>query len=89
MIGRMVVKVPFISLVNLIAGRKVVTELIQGDLNPANLEKELGAILNGPAREKMLEDYASIRHILGDGGASDRAAALITGYLEKDVAGTF
>ena len=69
MIGRMVVKVPFISLVNLIAGRKVVTELIQGELNAENIERELGAILSGPVREKMLEAYASIRHILGDGGA--------------------
>lgn len=87
MIGRMVVKVPFISLVNLIAGRKVVTELIQGGLNAENIERELGAILSGPVREKMLEDYASIRHILGDGGASARAAALITGYMKKNGSG--
>ena len=81
LIGRMVVKVPFISLVNLIAGREVVKELIQGEMNPKNLAVELQKILSGPVREKMLADYADIRHLLGDGGASRRAAELIVGRL--------
>lgn len=83
-IGRMVVKVPFISLVNLIAGREVVRELIQGAMNPERLAEELARILDGPARERMLSDYREIRHRLGDGGASLRAADLIVGYLEKE-----
>lgn len=84
LIGRMVVKVPFISLVNLIAGREVVKELIQGAMNPRNLSRELGRILSGQAREKMLEDFASIRHLLGDGGASQRAAEAIVGFLRQE-----
>lgn len=84
LIGRMVVKVPFISLVNLIAGKQVVKELIQGEMNPRNAAAELGKILSGPAREKMLAEYAGIRHLLGDGGASGRAADLIVKYLDED-----
>ena len=79
----MVVKVPFISLVNLIAGRGG-RELIQGAMNPRNLSRELGRILSGQAREKMLEDFASIRHLLGDGGASQRAAEAIVGFLRQE-----
>lgn len=80
-IGRMVVKVPFISLVNLIASREVVRELIQGAMNPQTLAQELRRILSGPTREKMLADYAEIRHLLGDGGASRRAAEAIVSRL--------
>lgn len=80
-IGRMVVKVPFISLVNLIAGREVVRELIQGAMNREELVRELRKILSGENRERMLSDYRALRHLLGDGGASRRAAELIVNRL--------
>lgn len=80
-IARRLVKVKYISLVNLIADRPVVTELIQGEMNERNLASELRSVCEGPAREKMLSDFEILRQLLGGPGASDRAAGIITGDL--------
>lgn len=83
-IGRMVVnkQVRFISLVNLIMDRKVVTELLQGDFTEENLERSLLEISGQTRqREKQLEDYASLREAMGDGGTSDRVARSIISEL--------
>jgi lipid-A-disaccharide synthase len=75
MIGRMVVKVPFISLVNLCLGRECIRELLQREFTTTNVHAELDAILpGGSKRDKMLKDYAELRDLLGGEGASDRAA---------------
>ncbi|MBK9292444.1 MAG: lipid-A-disaccharide synthase [Bacteroidetes bacterium] len=76
-IARRLVKVKFISLVNLIMGREIVKELIQDELNPQNLAAELTQILDGPHRNEMLNNYAELRQKLGGPGASARAARLI------------
>ncbi|MGI9526679.1 MAG: lipid-A-disaccharide synthase [Weeksellaceae bacterium] len=77
-IGKRVVKhIEYISLVNLIMDRKVVTELIQGDLNYKNLKRELNLILAGKAREQMLNDFEVLRQKLGGNGASEVAATKI------------
>jgi lipid-A-disaccharide synthase len=74
-IGWIVIRVKYISLVNLIAGSEVVKELIQYSLNEKNLASELKAILpGGSKREKMFEDYNRVREILGPAGASERVA---------------
>jgi lipid-A-disaccharide synthase len=71
-----VIKVKFISLVNLITGYEAVKELIQYSLNEKNLVEELKAILpGGSKRERLLVDYTKIREILGPAGASERVAA--------------
>jgi len=75
-IAWIVIKVEYISLVNLILGYEAVKELIQYSLNERNLYGELEAILTGGSkREHMLEDYKKIREILGTAGASERIAA--------------
>jgi lipid-A-disaccharide synthase len=85
MIARMVIKVKYISLVNLIAGREVVRELIQQDLTPENLGAVLNILLyDREAREKMFQDYREIRDLLGDEPVSARAAELMLGYLMSD-----
>ena len=72
------VKVKYISLVNLIMDKPVVTELIQNDLNKENLVRELTALLQeGPALQAMKADYARLWQLLGDKQASDTAAAEI------------
>ena len=77
-IGKRVVKnIKFISLVNLIMDREVVTELIQKELNTENLVKELQHILEGEKREKILQDFELLREKLGGKGASDHAAEII------------
>lgn len=72
-IGRLLVKIKFISLVNLIFNEQVVTELIQNDLNELYLKKELQNILTGNNREQMKLKFQDLKHKLGDSGASNRA----------------
>ncbi len=83
-IGRMVIKVPFISLVNLIAQKKVVVELIQDAYNPRRLRKELERVLEGEGRQQVLEGYEDMRNNLAnDSSASENTARLIVKYLKK------
>ena len=85
-ITKRLIKVKYISLVNLIADRSVVPELIQHDLNPERLRAELGAILPGGAgRESQLSGYREIAQQMGTAGASTTAARLMVGYLRSPV----
>ena len=81
-LARLVVKVPYISLVNLIVGRDVVRELIQRDANPAETAAELQELIQGGRREKVLQGYEELIQLLDAGGsASENAARLMVGYL--------
>lgn len=72
---RFFLKVKYISLVNLIADKEVVKELVANDMKVANIKKELASILpGGDGRQTMLDDYQHIIQILGAPGASERAA---------------
>ncbi len=78
-----VLKVPWVSLVNLNLGRECVAELIQSDLSVERAEQELRAIVaGGSKREKMLADFDCLRTVIGGPGASDRFAARMVGELE-------
>ena len=81
-IGKRLISVPFISLVNLIADKEIVKELIQDQLNEENLKRELAAITNNkPNRERLLNDYAHLHQLMGEAGASERTATLMVKYL--------
>ena len=80
-VRRYLIKVPYISLVNLIADREVVTELLADTFTVAHIRHELEKILDGPDRDRMLEGYAEVRRRLGDQKAPDNAAKLIVGLL--------
>lgn len=83
-IARMVVKIKFISLVNLIMNRLVVKELIQEDCTPDKVAAELDSILNDKIyRQQMLDGYNELDNLMGEPGASAKTAALIIGYLQK------
>ncbi|MFM1874503.1 MAG: hypothetical protein RL266_240 [Bacteroidota bacterium] len=83
-LARKLIKVPYISLVNLILDRPSVKELIQGELNPKSIVSELKKILeDGEPRTRMLQDYDDLWEKLGSGGASVRAAELIVGDLSN------
>jgi lipid-A-disaccharide synthase len=73
---RHILKVKFISLVNLVAGREVVRELVADGMTVPRLREELSVLLppSSPARLKMLAGYDEMAQILGPEGASDRAA---------------
>lgn len=76
-IARFLLKIKYISLVNLIVDRLLVTELIQGDLNKKRLDKELMLLFDEHHRQNMLNDYRALKSILGGSGASERAAQVI------------
>jgi lipid-A-disaccharide synthase len=78
-----VIKVRFISLVNLIMDREVVRELIQKDLNQMTLYRELqGIISTGHKHDIIRSDYRQLRRILGDIGASARIASDMVNNLK-------
>lgn len=79
-----VLKVKYISLVNLIAGREVVRELVADTMTVAQIRTELGRILTDERwRREMLEGYADVAARLGEPGAPAKAARLICGLLKK------
>jgi lipid A disaccharide synthetase len=76
-IAKQLIKVKYISLVNLIMDRPLVRELIQDELNPKNLRAALAEILTPEKSREIKAGYAELRKCLGDGGASKRAATAI------------
>lgn len=76
-IGKRVVNLDYISLVNLIMDKKVVKELIQHEFNAENLASELHKILDPVVRDQMFNDYYDLEQKLGGRGASDKTAQLI------------
>lgn len=81
---RKILKVKYISLVNLIVNREIVRELVADTMKEENIVKELGDILpNGKIRQQMLTDYEEMNRILGPAGASERAGKIITELLRK------
>ncbi|MDX5326982.1 MAG: lipid-A-disaccharide synthase [Bacteroidota bacterium] len=82
-IAKRLVKVKYISLVNLIMDREVVTELIQSDVNPRKLKSELDKILDPSHRAKLSEDLDDLYHKLGGIGASEHAATIIVEEASK------
>jgi lipid-A-disaccharide synthase len=81
--GRNLLKVNilFASPVNLVPMRLVVPELLQEDANPDRIAQESLALLSGPARDKILEEYKEVRSGLGELGVCDRAAIEIFALL--------
>ena len=76
-VGKMMIKVPFIGLVNLVAGEAVVPELIQDEVTPERLADEVMTIIeDSDVREKMINKLKAIKRRLGRGGASDKTAGI-------------
>ncbi len=82
LLAKRLVRAPFFSMPNLIAGRRVVPELIQDDFRPEPVAGEVRRLLASPkAREQMKRDLAEVRSKLGPGGAIERAADIIAAML--------
>jgi len=77
-IGKRLINLKFISLVNLIMNREVVKELVQNDFNEIKLEQELHKILDGYNRAVLFLDYYDLEQKLGGKGASKKVADVIT-----------
>jgi lipid-A-disaccharide synthase len=79
--GRLV-RTPMFAMVNLIAGKRVVPELVQKDFTPERLANEAIRLLDSPeARAEMRRGLAEVRENLGPAGAIDRAADIIAAML--------
>lgn len=82
-IAKRVIKVDYISLVNLILNKPAVAELIQSEFNVDNLVVELKSILpKGSKRSTLEKDYSVMSELLGGGGASDKAAKLMLAEIQ-------
>lgn len=86
-IAKQLIKVKYISLVNLIMDRPLVRELIQDELNRENLKMALGDILKPEEAARLREGYAELRKRLGGGGASERAASAILAVARQKESG--
>ncbi len=83
-IARLLVRTPMFAMVNLIAGKQVVPELVQKDFTPENLSRGVIRLLDSPeARAEMRRGLADVREKLGPPGAVDRAADLIVEMLNQ------
>ena len=81
-IGKILIKTPFIGLANLVAGERVVPELIQDEVTPERLADEaLTLIENEHVRNNMITKLHRIRKRLGEGGASERTAKIALGMM--------
>jgi lipid-A-disaccharide synthase len=81
-IAKTLVRLRWISLVNIVAGEEVVPELLQDDVNAARLEREGAALLDSPERlARMRASLADVARQLGPPGASERAADAILDAL--------
>jgi len=83
-LAKQLIKVDFISLVNLIAGKEVVKEMIQSKANAENVSQELSRILNDERYAHQIQrEYDRIINILDTGSASENTASLMWKYLNE------
>jgi lipid-A-disaccharide synthase len=83
-IGRALIQVDHIGLVNLVAGKAIAPELIQKDVNPQRIAEEALRILRDPIlRRRMTESMAEVRQSLGEPGAAQRAACIVTSMMKE------
>ncbi len=87
-LGRLLVKVKYFSLVNLIAGYPAVPELLQAEVTPKRIAEELTAILFKPEkRQGMIDVLRDVKEKLGSAGASEKAALVAASLLNKQKRG--
>ena len=86
-IARWLVRTPMFAMVNLIAGKRVVPELVQDDFTPERVASEVVRLLDSQeARDQMRQGLATVREKLGPPGAIERAADIIAGMLANPTA---
>jgi lipid-A-disaccharide synthase len=87
LVGKLLVKVPFYCMVNILANKALVPELMQHDFNAANVAARVEYLLDHPeAREEMVRGFQALRPRLGQGGALERAADAMVRVLQSSQA---
>lgn len=88
LVGRLFLKVAHVALVNLLAGRRIVPELLQGAMRPERIAAELEQLWEpGEAQRRMLEGLSEVRGKLGEPGAAGRAAEAVLQVLDRHTPG--
>ncbi|MCL7488599.1 MAG: DUF354 domain-containing protein, partial [Desulfobulbaceae bacterium] len=83
-LGRMLTRLEHFTLVNLIAGRSIIPELLQDQVTPVNIARELALIIEAEdVRRKILHGMAEVRQLLGSPGASRRAAEIAMALINS------
>jgi len=81
--GKLLVRTPYYSMVNLLAGQRLVPELIQRDFTPARVALEAERLLSDPAaRQRIQEGLGQVKQRLGPPGAIERAARAVVAAVE-------
>ncbi len=84
LLGKMLIKVKNIGMVNIIAGKTVVPELIQKDVTPEKITSAVLRILENPSKqEEIKKELSSLKEKIGKPGASFRAAQIIVSFLQR------
>lgn len=84
LLGGLLVKVPFYSMVNILAGKRVVPELIQSNFTPAQVAGRVEYLLDhSEARDEMAQELRALKKRLGPGGAVERAAEAVAGLVQS------
>jgi lipid-A-disaccharide synthase len=84
LVGKLLVNVPYYSMVNILAKKELVPELMQHDFNAPNVAARVEYLLDHPeAREEMIRGYQALKPRLGQGGAIERAADAMVGVLQS------
>ncbi len=83
LLARRLLKIPYVTLPNIVAGRGIIPELLQGEASPLAMAAAIEPLLGeGPQRQSQIEGLAAVRERLGGPGAADRAAEAIAQALE-------
>jgi len=86
-LGKFLVDVPFYSMVNILAQKPVVPELMQNNFTASNVAAQVEYLLDHPeARNEMVREFRALKPRLGPGGATERAAEAIIGVLQRSEA---
>jgi lipid-A-disaccharide synthase len=83
-LGRRLIRIPYIGLANVLAGKKIVPEFIQHEADPVKIARETEKLLRDPAaRQEMVKALREVRDSLGEPGASERAARLVFEFISN------
>ena len=88
LLGKLLVKIPHISLPNIIAGRQIIPELLQAEVTPAKVAQAVLAMLDGDEKKRLQQDLEEVRLKLGEPGAVERVARVILEVAETKAGGS-